>query len=288
LDRVGAAGVATHDPALLSRWTHRTECWRRRAVSRSPAGSRDPLPASALVAPRPQGLPARRPGRHLAMTAHILPAASSLLCSFPIQPAVRPDPSRAKRRPAGLPEVSSPTAHPADGPRLRSAARSHLATSTPRHGLGTARATFRSSGLPESLDPGAPMGFALQSFVLPGERPLGLPSTLALLSIGLRPRATRRLRHGWLERLPDCRASLPPENPDIPDRWFRPTGARCSPELLRLSRAFSPARVAGPLGPAPPRALRFRPSSEGPPSPAPQGFDSRAGSALRRRRRRPS
>jgi len=107
---------------------------------------RSPLGVRARRAP-PSGSFRHRPSESLNPDP-ILPWTSHLLHSTRTSPPIAPGFSRTRLRPAGLPEVSSPSAHPARGTRLF---RRGVTTSAParRPAVSTASPTSGSSRLPD-------------------------------------------------------------------------------------------------------------------------------------------
>lgn len=254
-------------------------------VSRSLAGSRDPLSAFALVARRPQGFSATaRPS-----LSTRTPSSLGLPISFTApEPARRSPPDSHEpdcTRPAFL--RFPPLRHiPARGTRLF---RRGVTTSAParRPAVSTASPTSGSSRLPGCFHPERPWGFALQSFFPSSERLPSLPGPFPSC------RLASAAEPGAACATPGCFGT--PAAGLLSHRRIRTSRrgglVRSGPAALLsflLLQGFLPGSRCKALRPRLPLALRSGGPSRAPPCRAPQGFDSRARSAGVSRRCLPS
>lgn len=183
--------------------------------------------ALALVARRLQGFPAhRRPdvsvGDHSSLRLDLSSTAPD--------PTHRSPPTLTNRlRSANLPEVS-PLRHiqPGEPVFFRRAEPPRISTPPARF-----RPPRRLSAPPASpiFRPGAPLGFALQGFLLAGDRPPRLrgdpPSCRLASALELGAACATPSYHG----APTAGLVIPPSSPDIPSERFRHARARCPLEF---------------------------------------------------------
>jgi len=217
----------------------------RQTVASSPVGSLAPLSALALVARRPQGLPAYRSSAPFSAERSSLELRLS--CTAP-SPSRRSRVPHGTSRPAGLPEVR-PLRHvqpkePASFEAEEPPPPQHAARGFDRSGDFTA---LRAS---QVFPPGAPMGFALQSFFPSGERPPGLPGALPSCRLALPQSRVPLSPHPEYVSAPSSGLRSHRRVRMSPVRGLDERGPAALLGLLPL-QGSPPPRVARPFSPAP-------------------------------------